>query len=608
MTHTTYHLLLTTYLLQVVLQLYRLSSPLPTARHLLIRLMGHLVRRRYSQKQPCRNPAELVPLSQPLAAQLEHPNKKRTWAGGRVQLGGQRLACSVSQQEALRERLRQARASRETWTPKQWERVVKEIGAEEWGAMGCKPLAAQPEHPNKKRTWAGVRVQLCGQRIGCSVSQREALRERLRQERAGRETWTSKQWERVVQQIGREDWGVVAHGGVRTKKALKLKHSAVGEHAIVASALDGKPMAKVPSDVVERSHSAVGEKGREVGQMAGSAVGEEQAREEDMSSAIAECGSPGDSKLPPTLPPLHIAKQRIAGYRVIEIINSGSFGDVYKAVKNSSGELFAIKVMQKCRKTAKMTTEQQRELSIMKGLSKKHDHIMNLLGWRETVFNLQLFMPLYAQTLRQFIKGGAVPLQAGKTIMFQLCSAVAYLHGCRIMHRDIKPANILMEHQPLAVVLSDFGASREILPVGLDQEPKTPVTPGMVTLWYRAPEILMGQTYAFPSDVWSTGITLVEVEQGHPPFRQNSEISMIADICIAVGGSHSKKARVDVRKQLLRWGQRYGTSFQDLVETMLVLSPEHRTSAQAASRHAFLGCQPLAMLASSVSVTAPLSL
>ena len=220
-----------------------------------------------------------------------------------MQLGGQRLACSVSQQEALRERLRQARASRETWTPKQWERVVKEIGAEEWGAMGCKPLAAQPEHPNKKRTWAGVRVQLCGQRIGCSVSQREALRERLRQERAGRETWTSKQWERVVQQIGREDWGVVAHGGVRTKKALKLKHSAVGEHAIVASALDGKPMAKVPSDVVERSHSAVGEKGREVGQMAGSAVGEEQAREEDMSSAIAECGSPGDSKLPPTLPP-----------------------------------------------------------------------------------------------------------------------------------------------------------------------------------------------------------------------------------------------------------------------------------------------------------------
>ena len=100
-----------------------------------------------------------------------------------------------------------------------------------------------------------------------------------------------------MQQIGEEDWGAMAHGGARTKKALKLEHSAVGEHAIVASALDGKPMAIVPSDGVERTHSAVGEKRREV-----------KARQEDVSSVIAECGSPGDSKLPTTLPPVPIAK------------------------------------------------------------------------------------------------------------------------------------------------------------------------------------------------------------------------------------------------------------------------------------------------------------
>ena len=139
------------------------------------------------------------------------------------------------------------------------------------------------------------------------------------------------------------------------------------------------------------------------------------------------------------------------------------------------------------------------------------------------------------------------------------------MHGCNILHRGIKPPNSLMKHQTLAVVLSDFGASREILPVGLEQVPEQLVTPGMVTLWYRAPTVLMGQTYALPSDVWSTGVTLVEVKQGRPLFHQKSEVPMMADMCKAVGGRSPKKARVDARKHLLRRGQRYGTSFLDIV-------------------------------------------
>ena len=195
--------------------------------------------------------------------------------------------------------------------------------------------------------------------------------------------------------------------------------------------------------------------------------------------------------------------------------------------------------MTKCRKTAKLTTEQQRELSLMRGLSRKHDHVVNLLGWRETCFNVQLFMPLYDQTLRQYIRGHSVPLYAARTIVKQLSSAVAYLHDCSILHRDIKPPNILVKHQPLAaftplaVVLSDFGCSREILPLGA---PEQPMTPKMVTVYYRAPEILTGQTYALPSDVWSTGITFVEVEQGHHPFHIETEFKLVHEILQTVGG------------------------------------------------------------------------
>ena len=79
------------------------------------------------------------------------------------------------------------------------------------------PLVAEPQ-PKRKRTQTGTRVQLAGQRLSCSVSLRGALMARLQQERASRETWTGKQWERVVQQVAKEDWGAVNHGGYITKK------------------------------------------------------------------------------------------------------------------------------------------------------------------------------------------------------------------------------------------------------------------------------------------------------------------------------------------------------------------------------------------------------
>ena len=350
------------------------------------------------------------------------------------------------------------------------------------------PLAAEPHQPKGKRTQTGTRVQLAGQRLSCSVSLRGALMARLQQERASRETLTFLQWERVVQQVAKEDWGAVTHGGYRWNK---VRPPAVGEQQAVSdqgqvdhgSIISAVGEAK--SAVGQDESSATGKEQREEGQVAhaASAVGEEHASEHDKDSVIAECGT-----LPSVLPaePTALKTQRLAGYTVLEYIAHGSFGDVYKASKKSTGELFAIKVMAKCRKTAKVTTEQQRELSFMRGLSRKHDHVVSLLGWRETCFNVLLLMPLYDQTLRQYIQGRRVPLYAGSTIVKQLSSAVAYLHDCSILHRDIKPPNILVKRQPLAVgqplvvALSDFGSSREILPqvpLGLGQAPEQPMTP-----------------------------------------------------------------------------------------------------------------------------------
>ena len=163
------------------------------------------------------------------------------------------------------------------------------------------------------------------------------------------------------------------------------------------------------------------------------------------------------------------------------------------------------------------------------------------------------------------------------------------MHDHSILHRDIKPGNILVKHQQLVVgqelmvALSDFGCSRQI---GTSEQ----MTPRMVTLYYRAPEILLGQTYGRSSDVWSTGITFVEVEQGHPPFQIETEFQLLHEIAQTVGGrvKNLELCTTSVKQSACKWGKTYGVEFKALVGNMLVFDPLHRISSRAAARHSLL--------------------
>ena len=111
-------------------------------------------------------------------------------------------------------------------------------------------------------------------------------------------------------------------------------------------------------------------------------------------------------------------------------------------------------------------------------------------------------------------------------------------------------------------------------------------TPNMVTAYYRAPEILLGHAYALPSDVWPTGITFVEVEQGHPPFQIETEFKLVREMFQTVGGrSKNLEVCTQLVKQSARtWGGTHGCEFQALVGSMRVLDPDDRISSRVAAR------------------------
>lgn len=97
-----------------------------------------------------------------------------------------------------------------------------------------------------------------------------------------------------------------------------------------------------------------------------------------------------------------------------------------------------------------------------------------------------------------------------KCLMLQLLSGTAYLHDMWVLHRDLKTSNILMNNRG-ELKICDFGLSRQFA------APLKAYTPLVVTLWYRAPELLLGtKLYSTPIDMWSLGCIMGELILNQP--------------------------------------------------------------------------------------------
>ena len=155
------------------------------------------------------------------------------------------------------------------------------------------------------------------------------------------------------------------------------------------------------------------------------------------------------------------------------------------------------------------------------------------MSYQPSEKKLHLIFEYAEHDLKKYInanKSTITPLHV-KNLMFQLINGVNYCHSRRVIHRDLKPQNLLVDkhgtimHDTGVLKLADFGLARAFgIPI------KT-LTHEIETLWYRAPEVLLGQRqYSLGVDIWAVGCIFAELVERRPLFNGENEIEQIFKI------------------------------------------------------------------------------
>lgn len=290
---------------------------------------------------------------------------------------------------------------------------------------------------------------------------------------------------------------------------------------------------------------------------------------------------------------------RLQKYETLEKLGEGTYGVVFKARNTQNNQIVAIKQIRLEDEDEGVPGTAIREVAILKELS-RHPNIVKLLDVVIVNHKLWLVFEFVDYDLHKFLsrtKAQRRPLDPAliKNYMYQMVRSVAYCHSHRILHRDLKPGNLLLD-QTGSLKLADFGLARAF---GV---PLRAYSHNVVTLWYRAPEILLGlDRYSVPVDVWSMGCIFAELVNLRPLFQGDSEIDQIYKVFEIMGTpnnstwegveslpDYSADTFPGFKPQNLQsFVPSLCPSGLDLLEKMLVMNPSLRISAKEALAHPY---------------------
>ncbi|KAF5921041.1 hypothetical protein HPG69_010845 [Diceros bicornis minor] len=344
-------------------------------------------------------------------------------------------------------------------------------------------------------------------------------------------------------------------------------------------------------------------------------------------------------------------------FQKVEKIGEGTYGVVYKAKNKETGQLVALKKIRLDLETEGVPSTAIREISLLKEL--KHPNIVRLLDVVHSEKKLYLVFEFLSQDLKKYMdstpaselpmhlvkvprEGRGRPANAPPSLLrvrsasalssllfqsylFQLLQGVNFCHSHRVIHRDLKPQNLLINELG-AIKLADFGLARAFgVPLrtythevpqdkgereaAKGMSPVYSATPNdavflplqVVTLWYRAPEILLGSKfYSTAVDVWSIGCIFAEMVTRRALFPGDSEIDQLFRIFRTLGTpSEATWPGVtqlpDYKGSFPKWTRKgleeivpsLEPEGQDLLMQLLQYDPSRRISAKAALAHPY---------------------
>ncbi|KAI8815654.1 kinase-like domain-containing protein [Fimicolochytrium jonesii] len=300
-------------------------------------------------------------------------------------------------------------------------------------------------------------------------------------------------------------------------------------------------------------------------------------------------------------------------YEPNEKVGQGTFGEVVVARHKRTHEKVALKRIIVHKKHEGLPITSVREIIILKALH--HENIIRLNSLAFSKGNeaeyepAQIYMvfPYMDHDLYGLLKNAQVMLYPAQIKSFakQMLDGLNYLHTNRMLHRDMKSANILVDDRG-HLTIGDFGLARRHVTYG---NSVTTLTPTVVTLWYRPPEILLEEKkYNSAVDMWGFGCIFAEMWDRHPLFQVGTEALALDKIFTVCGTPNAidwpsfpsilERQKLEPRKETRKVREMYRPDRFDFhtinfLDALLKVNPAKRLTAKEALAHEYFQVEPL---------------